>query len=281
MDLSLNIDTTSNYQIIYDQQQVYDFAQLFIPESIQHLIVIRLMSRRKYFPSLPKSKYILNETFISGIPKDNISARHLASFDFVKKLYRLHVPIGSYTDSNNNPIPQDSLALYTLISPKDPVKAMSQTLNKCLDKLLISQEINKPYNLYRNEISKTDAKINKFDTKINKFDKLVVIDLDTKDSDNIKLVNEILIKANIIPHLKMCIETKNGYHLVYNEGSDIDNKLIYEFKSTTLYYKDNINGKPHKDYWFSKNILSKVIIPGTLQGNFKTKIRNDLFANKR
>ena len=98
-----------------------------------------------------------------------------------------------------------------------------------------------------------------------------------KEEDKVQQTKELLHASNIIQFLKICVETRGGYHLIFAKDKKIDNKLIHNFKITTKFTKQTIDGKDVSDYWFSISSEPNVIVPGTIQGGFKANICNDLF----
>lgn len=256
------MDLNQNYKIIYDPEQVQTFLKLFSPKCSQDVLEFLLFARRKYCPSLSKGEIILSRTFIDN----NDSTSELRS---LRKLYRLHVPIGSFVHGpKEESIPQESLALYASLIHKCPIKAMTKTLTKCLDDIITGNNNYRCHKLFKAEISRSNS------TSSIQYD---VIDLDSKESDKVQSVIELIKESNLTSFIKICIETKNGYHIAFEKNKEINRKLLYEFKTKTIFYKENNKGQSVKDYWFSITNTPIVIVPGTLQGGFKTKICNELF----
>ena len=263
----MNVDLSQNYEIIHDPSQVIEFLKIFIPENVHNVMEISLFSRRKYCSRLSKSEYILHRVLIDGTNEDKTSPNYTQSA--LRKLYRLHVPVGSFVD-DNGAIPQESLALYALLTPKSPLRAMSKVLTKCLDDVMNGNPVPRPHKKLIAEISRTDAVGQQ---------QYSVIDLDSKDENNVETTKEVIKKANLIPYIKLCTETKNGYHIIFEKNSKIDRKMLYEFKKDTMFYKKNRENQNAKDYWFSISGSAITVVPGTYQGGFKTKLCNDLFIS--
>lgn len=76
--------------------------------------------RRKYYPKLSQATTILNRIMITG------------GSNFETFILRLETPIGSYTDGDII-VPNEALALYVIIEPKDTIRAMSRVLSKCVE----------------------------------------------------------------------------------------------------------------------------------------------------
>lgn len=105
---------------MYDTEQVKNFLKLFIPDDKRPELCISLMlfARRKYHSDLAKSEYTLNRTFITGgTPLDTA----------IRKIWKLHVPVGCYKDSKDMVIPNNALCIYAILRPKNMLKALSVT----------------------------------------------------------------------------------------------------------------------------------------------------------
>ncbi len=263
------MDLSNSYKIIYDGDQVKRFIKMFMPKSSQQCLVIYLCARRKYYPSLTGSEFILDRLIFHGGNADQID--NLCS-TFLRKLYRWHTPVGTFVHGDDASIPQEALCVYALLLPKDPIKAMGKLWPKLIDALTDGNEVAKPFSFYKKEIGKTNA-------VVPKEEQLMMVDLDTKDPEKLEQTRDLLITTNISKHIKIIIETKNGYHIIYTKSGDIDGKRLFEFKTTTKFMKPNVNGKPTADFWFSIAKAAMSIIPGTLQGGFEAKICDDFFGS--
>ena len=80
--------------------------------------------------------------------------------------------------------------------------------------------------------------------------------------------------------VKIVVETRGGYHIVYQSSKSIKHKELWEFAQSTAFFKDNREGKPIKDHWFSITNQPNVIIPGTYQGSFQAKICQNFFHSE-
>ncbi len=247
------------YKLIHDPEQIKQFGKLFLPTENRLVINLSLVARKKYAPELPDLVYILQRVIVGGDADREKAANHLSRY-----VMRLETPIGSYIDKNDQPIPNEALALYAFIDPKDTVKALSATLHECVEKISNGESVPNAFNLYKDQINKS-----KSPTTGKQYRQ---IDLDTKDPDQIETVKAVLEKTGV--KVLMAIETRGGYHLIYEHDRAINNKALYEFKETTKFEKLDRNGKPTKDHWFSIPSSPMVIVPGTYQGGFKTSIVN-------
>lgn len=248
----------SHYNLIHDENQIAKFLEIFYAplENIDYVLPIVMFARRKYNSNLSRGEILLNKIFIDS--SDNIIN--------VRKIKKLNVPMGCYRDGDND-IPNNSLIIYGYIVPKDPVLALNRTMTKYLEDMRISRNT-KIHKLYNSEILRSDIKGNGAHT---------IIDLDTKDDTNIQKTKQILQQANVLPFIVICVETKNGYHIVFKKDVTIDRKMLHDFKKETEFDKKSNDGKNIKDYWFSISRANMIVLPGTYQGGFKASIKQDLF----
>lgn len=245
-----------HHHIIHDPSQVKIFAELFVPLKAHQAINLSLIARRKYAPTLTESAYILQRVIIGGDENRTRAEDHLYRY-----LLRLECPVGSYIDKEERPIPDESLAVYAFIDPKDTIKALSSTLHECVERMSNGDSLPNAFNLYKEQITKT---------KSIGGEKYRQLDIDTKDSENIQIVRDLLFRAKIKPLIT--VETRGGYHVIYRNKKEIDHKFLHDFKKSTVFEKPNVYGVSTKDYWFSITGYSMMIVPGTYQGGFKTKI---------
>lgn len=247
-----------HYQIIYDAQQVRDFLEKYIPlESESDLsISLMLFARRKYAPSLPRSEYILNRTFVAGGSTTDMAYR---------KLWRQHVPVGAYVDSNGKAVPNEALCVYAVLKPKNTLKALSVTVKECMDTMIDGGKTRDPYGLYIVNIAKSDSSSTQARYKY------CQIDLDTKEPEHLAKTCQILEQCCVREHITSITETRGGFHIVYRKDKGIDSKTLHEFKGKTAFQKEAHDGRPVTDYWFSQTNQPLVIIPGTFQGGFRAK----------
>ena len=268
------------YQIVYDYKQVYEFAKRFLPSKSTQVMNLTLFARRKYDSNIPKATIKLKQMFLCGCERDdsNTIFRDQKCQKLVIELYRLHCPIGSFNINSTEVISNDALVVYAHLIPKNPIKALNKTLTQCIDTIFEESDDNKKL---RNVLSFLHDEIGRTNSRIDKNEKLTHIDLDTKDPGKIIKVRTILEEANITPFIRMCVETRSGYHIIYNSRpveNCINHKMIYDFKNKTKIINKNVLGEDVVDYWFSITNTPYVAIPGTIQGGFKVKFCDDLFT---
>lgn len=186
----------------------------------------------------------------------------------IRKILRLHVPVECYLDSNNNPISNQSLCMYALIQPKSQIKALSLTVKECMDKLSDNEPPTNVLNLFKKNIGKNIGK-NICDALGDKYRQ---IDLDTKQHDQLAETIKTLKLSGVIPYIKTITETKGGYHIIYIKNESIGYKWLYKLTVTSKFKKISHDGKEITDNWFSITNQPLVVVPGTFQGGFQTKI---------
>ena len=193
---------------------------------------------------------------------DGSSSRTATNFPqrWYQNILRLETPIGSYLDGDLV-VPDEALAVYVILEPKDTIKALSKTLTQCVDRFSEGENLPNAYALYREEIPKSNIAGSRYRQ----------IDLDTKEIDKVTMVHALLIKLAI--PIILCVETRGGFHIVYSDTIDKETtRALYEFKQGTMFKKANVEGKMVADYWFSITSHPTIILPGTYQGGFPARI---------
>ncbi|CAH6420706.1 Hypothetical protein HVR_LOCUS1261 [uncultured virus] len=249
---NLNPSLRQYHNFIHDKDDIDKFASIFTINAKHLALCMYLTMRRKYYPALSHGTTIVNRIAVSG------------GNDFIKRFHqsilRLETPVGTYTNGDQI-IPDQAFALYVMVEPKDTVKALSRVLSRCMEAISDEEEMPNAYSLYREEIPKSDVKGQKYRQ----------IDLDTKEIDKVQLVNELLTKLAV--PIVICIETNGGFHIVCtNDGNKETGRKLHELKQGTSFQKSNVNGKMVTDHWFSITNHPTIIVPGTYQGGFSTRI---------
>jgi len=208
--------------------------------------------RRKYWPSLSRATTIINRSAVSG------------NTDFIKRFHqsilKLETPMETYTDEELI-VPTEAMAIYVIINPCNTIKALSKTLTRCMDAIMEGEDIS-GYSIYREELPNAGGSCK---------ERYRQIDLDTKEIEKVQIVDELLTEIGIT--IVVCIETRGGFHIIVNAGEDRSvYKRLYEFKATTSFKKPNVNGSVVMDHWFSITNQPVVILPGTYQGGFPSRI---------
>lgn len=136
-----------NYQIIKDEQKFRDFIN-WLPEPLPHeTFYVALLARNKYVRDLG----------IGTFNSDRYQCkRFLTNKDrLYEKVKQLECEVGSYV-VKGIPVPQQALALYITINPRDMVKATQSTLVKFAE-LVASRSTN--HNPYQETLSQVHKSI--------------------------------------------------------------------------------------------------------------------------
>jgi hypothetical protein len=219
-----------NYEVIKDDKMLKDFIDWLPDLKSNETYYVSLFSRKKYTkdPNLQSDK--------SQLKRFTSTKQYLFS-----KIKQLECVLGAYT-TNGYPIPQESIAVYISLNPRDLEKATKASMIKFAH--LIAKNYN-GYNPHQEVMSmiQTSGGCKKY------------MDF---DFDNISL-NEVLsqLKGVINIDCVRILNTRGGFHLLV----ELD-KVEPEFKN--LWYKSisAINGC---DVRGSDNLIP---IPGCTQGNF-------------
>ena len=255
------------YKVVADEKDIKKFAELFIPNEEHYITYFELVARQKYDPTLSKYKILLTRVMVPGVILDN---RQKAIEEFYRAVLRLETAIGSYSDI---PVPNQSLVVYGHLEYQDTLKVLSNVLNEYIQNRTgvgVGVGVTPPnmWEKYTKELEGSKA------AKV----KYRQIDLDTKDEEKIEQVKRLFNRVRMNEYLVMAIETRNGYHIIYEYQDKIDHRQLFEFTATTKFTKLNTNNEPITDYWFSLTRHPRVVIPGTYQGGFATRI-TDIFTD--
>lgn len=245
------------HQIIYDIEMVKHFLEMFpLPKDNPHLCMcVNLFARKKYYSPLTKSEHLLSRIHLYGPLDENI-----------RKILKVNVPIGCYISSNQRTnesviIPDEALGLYINLRLKDSLAALGQLVSFSLG----------PNEKNRNPISHFNELVGKTDYQSKNNRKLIQIDFDTKDENLIQKSRELFRKTNILQNIVCEVETKNGFHIVYENNKEIDGKTLHEFQKENIIDVVNGSGNCIKAPFFTLTHQPHIVIPGSYQGGFKVK----------
>jgi len=219
-----------NYKIIQDEEKLKEFIS-WLPElNYNEKYYVTLFARKKYHGSIPSDKAQIKR-FVAH--KGNL-------FDKIKQL---ECEVGSYM-INSKVVPQESLVLYIIPTPRDLKKATIKILKSVSD--LILKDTN--YNIQAEVL-----------TTIQKSSSREVFkdfDIDVPDA-NIDAYKEVLDKGSY--HV---VKTRGGYHL-----------LVEVQKQKDKHWYNNIF-KVAKDNGFKIDQSGDQLlpVPGSYQGGFTPKI---------
>jgi len=234
-----------NYQFVHDPEQIRLFYDEIIAPHTEHptrSFILIPVARRKYWGELSKGQIT--------ICTRTIYTHKLTFTKFLNTLLRYQVVEGLYTDQDR-PIPAEAFGFYLTCDPMNERSTMFELINafnKRIDTYLKSDRpdyvfdfnVNREYKstLHRNPI-KSVAKF----------------DVDTKDEELIAKLDHFLEEQQI--PVKFKVETHNGYHYLIKKEDQ--NQALHKF------------AMKNKE-WISIENNALIIIPGTYQGGFATRI---------
>lgn len=262
-----------HHKIIHSKDQIIEFANTcFRISNSTEAITTGLVARKKYHEALSSH---------SACVADIIQEGTIDAEKFYRYVLRFEVPLGSYIDIKTGEIiPDSAFAVYVDLDVKDTSKALSSTLNEMMNKLhyffvnrklpIENKELEniKSYTRYRKIIRSTYAV---------QQNKLIQIDIDTKDKDELTIIKNKLTETGVKNKTIMVVETKGGYHLVFESDKSIDNKSLYLWCKTTEISKLDSLSRSMTDTVVTIKPHASVILPGTYHGGFAACICRNFF----
>jgi len=224
----------SNYKLIVNQVVLEQFID-WLPELEQNeQYYVSLFARKKYFPLLKSDKSQLK--------------RFTSKKEFlISKIKQLECLVGSYQQDGVE-IPQEGLALYITVNPRNLRKAGLNLLAKLAQ---LTRDGIENYNPHQEALSQIQVSCTR----------KVYFDIDI-DEDNLINLNQIIseIKGLINEDCLTFIKTRGGVHCLVETL-----KIKPEFKKS--WYKNIVKfGDIYGD--------NLVPIPGTYQGGFSPQFLN-------
>lgn len=215
-----------NYQIITDPIELKKFIDWLPDLKENEQFYGCLFARKKYCKSIPWP----------GSDKSQLKRFTAKKENLVSKIRQMECEVGSY-EIKGQAIPQDALALYLHVNPRDLWKATIRSIQQLAKVIECSGHNANPHQEVLSEIQKSVG------TK-----KYIVFDLDDKDSNILKKCVEKVDKLCDV------IETRGGYHIFVHTATvkQITNKCWYrELEELCDVVGDNMSP-----------------VPGTYQGGF-------------
>ncbi|MES2133843.1 MAG: hypothetical protein V4506_15940 [Bacteroidota bacterium] len=218
-----------NYKVITDEHALKDFID-WLPDCNEH--------EQYYVSLLARSKYLSVD---SGIKADKQQLKRFTSKkeSLLDKIRQLECALGTYKQGNT-PIPQEALALYITINPRDLWKATYASLVNFAKHIQEAHSTINPHQEVMSEIQKSCS---------NKY--YMDIDVDIKDPSILEQ-----IKTFVNPSCITILETRGGYHVLI-KMSEIEESL----KKT---WYTNIMKIPGID----QSGDNMIPVPGCSQGGF-------------
>lgn len=219
-----------NYKIIQDEKLLRGFID-FLPE---------LQEGETYYLCLfARKKYAKEATNLSG--DKNQLKRFTASKEYIyDKIKQLECEFGAYK-AKGEAVPQEALALYITINPRDLVKATKNSLKVLLDLALSDKKHYNPHAEVLSQIQTAKSRMLYYE-----------FDFDNVSMEDVKVQLEGKINFDCLHWLK----TRGGFHL-FVEMAKLD-------KQYTKTWYNSINSLEGVDVR-GDNISP---VPGCCQGGF-------------
>jgi len=230
----------TNYTVITNESLLSDFIK-WLPE---------LKDNECFYLCLfARSKYAKNEDGTNKFPHIKTDKAQLKRFVATRKEYiidkirQLEVKLGAYKTKDGDDIPQEALALYINVSPRNQQQAMFILMKKLID-IQESQGVN--FNIHSEALSAIQ--------KSGKNKKYFDFDLDGENME--EKVKESLDYTKINKDALSFLKTRGGMHILVEL-----NKIAPEFKNTWYnYMTSNFEVDIKGD--------NMIPVPGTYQGGF-------------
>lgn len=223
-----------NYVVITNEALLKEFID-WLPE---------LQVNEKYYLCLfARNKYI-RDLGLERLP-DKAQLKRFTSnkSKLLTKIKQLEVPLNAYSNNGIN-VPQEALALYITVNPRDLYNATLDTISALSKSIKDKSPHLNPHQEALSIIHKSKGKTHYID-----------FDIDESDKDTlIQLVNQI--KTYVNEDAITWLRTRGGLHVLVNP-----NKVEVEYKNS--YYK-SISSISQVD---QKGDLL-IPVPGTYQGGF-------------
>jgi hypothetical protein len=218
----------------------------------ERVLLLQLCARRKYAPSLSKSEKIYDRSLVTLDDGADV---------FVRVLHKLECANEAYRESRTGLlIPSEAWAVYMTINLSSTIDAYALLQQQMSERLIAASRghpmgVSSPMELFLSAVHTTGG---------GRFEKL---DVDSKEADRVGSLKALFAEHAIKP--AFVIESKNGYHVV------VDNKRSYGSKTgrkALLAFLETNAAWIHVE---DKSTHPSVIVPGTLQGGFPTRLIDD------
>lgn len=223
-----------NYTIITDEIKLKEFIE-WLPE---------LLPNEKYYLALfSRKKYIKDISIKHTADKSQLKRFTSDKTKLFNKIKQLEVPYGTYT-LGDTIIPQESLALYITINPRDMYKATINTMVKLAESIRDNNVIMNPHQEALSEIHKSKGRTCYLDFDIDEGNEEVLLGLITQ------------IKTYVNEGAITWLRTRGGLHVLIDPS-----KVTHEYKRGFYQGISSISQVDQKG-----DLL--IPVPGTFQGGF-------------
>lgn len=238
----------NNYMIIVDEMELDEFID-FLPE---------LKDGEAYYISLmARSKYLKGTQYESLIKGDRSKLKRAIATDkkrIKQKIRQMESAMGTYDDDKGNVIPQESLALYITVNPRN-LKMASKNLGKSILDALAEGKYLNPHteSLKAIQTSKSERRYLEYD-----------FDVDKRIISAIDLKNEIVEATGLTSDYFVIVETRGGYHVLINTSKMKGLKFNWNVPFVELWKKYSTDVDNGGD--------QMIPVPGTFQGGFVPRL---------
>ncbi len=200
-----------NYKVIQDEKLFRDFIQ-WLPE---------LQPHEKYYGCLfCRSKYLKDAEGKNTFPHIKTDKAQLKRFvsnkdRLYEKVKQLEVEVGAYLQGGK-PIPQEGLALYISVNPRDMYKASINTMVKLAQSIRDQNVLMNPHQEALSEIQRTKSRT-------------VYVDFDVDDTSE-ERINSLHKEISEYINLDAVtfLRTKGGMHLLV-DTKKIEKQFVKSF----------------------------------------------------
>lgn len=237
-----------NYMIIVDEIELDEFID-FLPE---------LKEDEAYYISLmARSKYLKGTKYESTLKGDRSKLKRAIVTDkkrIKQKIRQMEIAVGAYGDDKGNSIPQESLALYIKVNPRN-LKVASKNLSKSIIDALYEGKFINPHteSLKAIQNSKKDRRYLEYD-----------FDLDKTLISAEGLKDEIVGATGLSSDYFVIVETRGGYHVLVNTLKMKGLKFNWMIPFTELWKKYSTDVENGGD--------QMIPVPGSYQGGFVPRL---------
>ncbi len=239
------------YSLIKNEEETKHFIEKVLqPLNNDEVYIVVLNARKKYCPTISSSMEVVSRDIIRNNDTNKI----------MRKLKKMSIVEGLYTDKNEDIIPNEAFALYILPEPRSMLKAymeFTKNINEWNYENLIKSNIIEGSNLelYR----KLDLKLFSAIHKSRSRSKYFIIDIDKKDKDLLENVLNFMHIQTIDPYknIQFISETRGGYHVILNRNEETG-KAIHEITKRKFEFVE-----------FRKETMTPIV--GCSQGGFIVK----------
>ncbi len=244
--------------LLVDEEETKRFiTRVLLPLENDEVYITVLTARKKYCHAIASSMEVVNRDIIRSNDINKIT----------RKIRKMSIVEGIYTDKNGDIIPQEAFSLYVLPEPRSTLKALKD-FNKNINEWMYSDLVGAVKNLdyYRNIDTKLFSAIHSNKSRSNYF----IFDIDIKDEELLLDFHDALTDNNINnDSIKWVSDTHGGFHIILERDKDTG-IFVQLFKTRKIKLSERFDISFTNTYIeLRKEMMTP--IPGCLQGGFLVK----------